>query len=101
MIFTKYIHKKHKTIRFIWLTYSILFPFLVKYVFTAASTYKLLADLCIFNWILLIISLIYMVFCIRKKYYFDVLITAITQFTLSWYSSGVLIGIGLLLGGQR
>ena len=42
-----------------------------------------------------------MVFCIRKKYYFDVLITAITQFTLSWYSSGVLIGIGLLLGGQR
>ncbi len=100
-MFTKYIYKDHKIIRFIWILYSVLFPFFAKYVFTSVSTYELLADLCIFNFILLIIGFIYMVFCIKNKYYFDVLVTAVTQFPLSWYSLGMLLAIGLLLGGQR
>lgn len=100
-MFTKYIYKDHKIIRFIWILYSVLFPFFAKCVFTSVSTYELLADLCIFNFILLIIGFIYMVFCIKNNYYFDVLVTAVTQFPLSWYSLGMLLAIGLLLGGQR
>lgn len=100
MMLSKYIYQKHKIIRLIWILYSVLFLFFAKYGFTSISMYKLLAHLCIFNWILLIIGLIYMIFCIRKKYYIDVFLTVITQFPLSLYSLGVLIGIGLLLGGH-
>lgn len=101
MMLEKYIYKKHKIIRLIWISYSILFPFLTRYVFTSVATYEFLADLCTFNLILFVISLIYTVFCIRKKYYFDILITAITQFPLVLYSLAMLLALGLLLGGQR
>ena len=101
MMLKKYIYKKHKIIRLIWILYSISFPFLAKYVFTSVSTYEFLADLCTLNLFLFVISLIYIVFCIRKKYYFDILITAITQIPLVLYSFPLLLALGILLGGQR
>ena len=101
MMLKKYIYKKHKIIRLIWILYSISFPFLAKYVFTSVSTYEFLADLCTLNLFLFVISLIYIVFCIIKKYYFDILITAITQIPLVLYSFPLLLALGILLGGQR
>lgn len=96
----KYVYKNHKFIRLILLIYSVLFPFFSEQIFIFESTYKLLCILCILNLILLIFALIYIIFCFKNKYYFDIFITTIAQIHLAWYSLSTLFALGLLLGGQ-
>ena len=61
----------------------------------------LLGYLCVFNLFLLLVSIAYIVFCFVKKYYLDILLTTLLQASLTFFSVGTLIGVGLLLGGEN
>ncbi len=106
----KYVYKKKVTIRIVWIIYSIIFPFISYNIIGELANYdvdsthlvlSIMGYLCIFNLILLLVAIVYIVFCIRYKYYLDILITVIIQSTLTVYSLGLLLAVGLLIGGKN